>query len=106
MADFDSYFPQLLRFEGGYVDDPADPGGATNMGITLGTFQAHAQSLLGIAPTLDNLRALTVPQAGVLYKTLYWDTIYGDALSTQELAELIFDFKVNAGAHAITLLQS
>lgn len=106
MADFNEYFPQLLTFEGGYVDDPADPGGATNKGITLATFQAHAQSLLGIAPTLDNLKALSNGQAAILYKTLYWDPLYCDAIGLQCLAEDLFDFQVNAGFHAVLLLQT
>ncbi|MGJ7900875.1 glycoside hydrolase family 108 protein [Lysobacter sp. 1R34A] len=106
MADFNEYFPQLLTFEGGYVDDPADPGGATNKGITLATFEAHAQSLLGIAPTLDNLKALSNGQAAVLYKTLYWDPLYCDAIGLQCLAEDLFDFQVNAGFHAVLLLQT
>src|SRR5215213_788482 len=59
MASLDLYLPQLLQFEGGFVDDPSDPGGATNRGITLATFQRYAQPLLGEQPTLDALRALT-----------------------------------------------
>jgi lysozyme family protein len=106
MADFSEYFPQLLTFEGGYVDDPADPGGATNKGITLATFQAHAQSLLGIAPTLDNLKSLSNGQAAILYKTLYWDPLHCDAIGLQCLAEDLFDFQVNAGDHAVLLLQT
>jgi hypothetical protein len=40
MADrFDACLAFTLREEGGYVDDPADPGGATNMGITLATYR-------------------------------------------------------------------
>ncbi|UYK79607.1 N-acetylmuramidase [Xanthomonas sacchari] len=95
MASFDLYLPQLLRFEGGFVDDPNDPGGATNHGITLATFQRCAQTLLGQAPTLQNLRALTVQQAATIYQHDYWQT----------LAELVFDFYVNAGDVAISLLQ-
>lgn len=106
MADFNAFFPQLLKFEGGYVDDPADPGGATNKGITLATFQAHAQTLLGIAPTLDNLKALSNGQAAILYKTLYWDPLQCDAIGLQCLAEDLFDFQVNAGFHAVLLLQT
>ncbi|UJB21594.1 MULTISPECIES: glycoside hydrolase family 108 protein [Lysobacter] len=106
MAEFNDYFPQLLIFEGGYVDDPYDPGGATNMGITLQTFQAHAQTLLGVAPTLANLQALSPEQAAVLYKALYWDAIYGDSIAAQDLAAIVFDFYVNAGVHAILLLQN
>ncbi|MBX9403126.1 N-acetylmuramidase [Lysobacter sp. BMK333-48F3] len=105
MAYFQTYLPQLLRFEGGYVDNPYDPGGATNMGITLSTFEAHSQTLLGIAPTLNDLRALTQAQAGTLYKTLYWDPLHGDAIALQYLADIVFDFYVNAGFHAIVLLQ-
>lgn len=53
MASFDLFFPQLLRFEGGFVDDPSDPGGATNRGITLATFERYAPTLLGLQPTLQ-----------------------------------------------------
>lgn len=105
MADFQRFFPHLLRFEGGYVNDPADPGGATNKGITFATFRRHAQALLGVAPSLETLRALTDAQAAVLYRRLYWDPLHGDAISLQPLAEIVFDFYVNAGANAIKLLQ-
>ena len=45
MADrFDACLAFTLREEGGYVDDPADPGGATNMGITLATPPVVRQS--------------------------------------------------------------
>lgn len=105
MASLDLYLPQLLQFEGGFVDDPADPGGATNRGITLATFQRYAQSLLGEQPTLDALRALTVEQAGVIYRAAYWDKLDGDQIASQPLAEIVFDFYVNAGTEAILLLQ-
>ncbi|WP_369976132.1 glycoside hydrolase family 108 protein [Xanthomonas bundabergensis] len=105
MASFDLYLPQLLKFEGGYVDDPADPGGATNLGITLATFQRYAQSLLGEAPTLEALRALTPEQAGAIYKQAYWDRLDGDQIASQALAEILFDFYVNAGTEAVVLLQ-
>lgn len=105
MANFDQYLPQLLQFEGGYVDDPADPGGATNKGITLRTFQVHAQTLLGVAPTLANLQALSDQQAATLYRSLYWDPLQGDQIALQCLAEDLFDFYVNAGVHAVFLLQ-
>ncbi len=105
MADFNAFFPTLLRFEGGYVNDPADPGGATNKGITFATFRRFAQTMLGVEPTLDNLRALTDAQAGVLYRRLYWDSVHGDEIALQPLADIVFDFNVNAGAHAIKLLQ-
>jgi len=105
MASFDAFFPTLLRHEGGFVDDPADPGGATNKGITLETFRRTAQRYLGIEPTLDNLKALTDEQAGKIYKPLYWDEIRGDEIELEELADIVFDFQVNAGDRAARLLQ-
>jgi lysozyme family protein len=106
MADFDTFLPILLRFEGGFVNDPDDPGGATNKGITLKTFSGCARNLLGIDPTLGNLKALTNEQAGKIYKALYWDKVRGDDITLQELANIVVDFYVNAGVHATKLLQN
>ena len=105
MADFDAFFPTLLAHEGGFVDDPADPGGATNKGITLESFGKYAQRYLGIEPTLENLKALTDEQAAKIYKPEYWDEIHGDEIELQELADIVFDFQVNAGGSASKLLQ-
>jgi lysozyme family protein len=105
MASFDVFLPMVLRFEGGYVDDPTDPGGETNKGITMRTFQASSQRLLGIDPTSDNLKALTDAQAGIIYKALYWDQIQGDSFGLQDLANIVCDFYINAGTHATKLLQ-
>lgn len=105
MASFDLFLPILLRFEDGYVDDPTDPGGETNLGITMATFQYCAHELLGIDPTSENLRALTDAQAGIIYRTLYWDKMSGDAFQLQDLANIVCDFYVNAGTHATILLQ-
>ena len=105
MASFDVFFPTLLKHEGGFVNDPADPGGATNKGITLATFQRCAQRYLGIEPTLENLKALTDTQAGKIYKPLYWDKVRCDDIALQELANIVFDFQVNAGGSAAKLLQ-
>lgn len=105
MADFTRFLPTLLTFEGGFVDDPVDPGGATNKGITLATFRTSARELLGVEPTLANLKALTEAQAGTLYKSLYWDRIGGDRIASQDIANIVFDFQVNAGAQSAKLLQ-
>jgi lysozyme family protein len=105
MADFNSFFPTLLKHEGGFVNDPADPGGATNKGVTIATFRQFAKPLLNLEPTLDNLKVLTDEQAGKIYKKQYWDAIRGDDIPLQPLANIIFDFQVNAGANASRLFQ-
>ncbi|HEX7130655.1 MAG TPA: glycosyl hydrolase 108 family protein [Rhodanobacteraceae bacterium] len=105
MANFSEFLPQLLRFEGGYVDDPADPGGATNKGITMQTFVDRAPAILGIEPTPQAFRALTDQQAGTIYKNSYWDLVGGDWVTLQPLADMVCDFYVNAGANAVRTLQ-
>lgn len=105
MASFDLFLPLLLKFEGGYVDDPEDTGGETNKGITMATFQDCAHQLLGVDPTSENLRALTDAQAGIIYKARYWDRMQADAISLQDLANIVCDFFVNAGTRATKMLQ-
>ncbi|NID16102.1 glycoside hydrolase family 108 protein [Luteibacter yeojuensis] len=106
MADFNLFAPILFRHEGGFVDDPVDPGGATNRGITHATFMRCARKLLGIEPTLEALRNLTEMQAATIYKALYWDAIRGDEMPFQHIANIVCDFQVNAGAVSSRLLQS
>lgn len=105
MADFDIALPITLQFEGGYVNNPNDPGGETNLGITMATFQRTAHPLLGIDPTSANLQALTPAQAGIIYKANYWNPVLADSYPLQDLANIVFDFYVNAGTHASSLLQ-
>jgi lysozyme family protein len=105
MANFDLFLPLLLRFEGGYVDDPEDPGGETNKGVTMATFREWSHQLLGIDPTSDNLKSLTDAQAGIIYKARYWDGIRGDAVELQDLANIVCDGYVNTGTNATKLLQ-
>ena len=105
MASFDIVLPIILKFEGGYVDDPTDPGGETNKGVTMATFRQCSHALLGLEPTSDNLKALTDAQAGIIYRQNYWRPIQGDSIALQELANIVCDFYVNAGTHASSLLQ-
>ena len=49
---------------------------------------------------------MTDAQAETIYKALYWDKVRGDNIALQELANIVFDFYVNAGGNASKLLQS
>jgi len=71
----------------------------------MGTFRNSAMEYLGIEPSLENLKALTDEQAAMIYKPLYWDKVHGDEIAQQELANIVFDFQVNAGGNASKLLQ-
>ena len=90
---FDICVAFTLRQEGGYVDDPADPGGATNMGITLATYREWSDD-----PHLGDVQVKDLPPktAGAIYRALYWNRLRADALPPGvDLS--VFDMGVNAG---------
>ncbi len=84
MADFDIAVQLTLKNEGGFVDNPADPGGATNMGVE--------QRDLPSIP----IRGLTVAQAMAYYRETYWKPLYSN-ISSQAIASKLFDLGVLFG---------
>lgn len=89
---FDRAFAATLRHEGGYVDHPRDPGGATNLGVTIGTLSAH----LGRPATKAEVRALTHDKVKPIYRRNYWDAVDGDLLDPG-VAFCLYDYAVNSG---------
>lgn len=81
-----------LQAEGGFVDNPDDPGNATNLGITIGTLS----DWLGRPATVQEVRDLTPATAGIIYERRYWQTVNGDNLPLG-VDLCVFDFAVNAG---------
>lgn len=101
-ANYSRALSAVLKHEGGYVDHPKDPGGATNLGITIGTLS----NWLGRKATKAEVKALTVDQAGRIYRSRYWNKVNGDALPAG-LDLAVFDFAVNSGpARAAKMLQT
>lgn len=82
----------LLAHEGGYVDHPDDPGGATNLGVTKKVWENY----VGHEVTKDDMKALTVEQVTPLYKIKYWDKVKGDELPSG-VDWAVFDWGVNSG---------
>lgn len=71
MADvFDTAFVFVLAREGGYADDPDDPGGATNRGITQATYTAWRTKQR--LPT-QHVRHCTIEETAAIYRSEYWD---------------------------------
>jgi lysozyme family protein len=88
--------------EGGFVNHPKDPGGATNHGITIGTLSAY----LGRKASIADVRALSVQTAVLIYVKNYWAPVGGDELPAG-LDYAMFDFGINSGpARAVKTLQS
>jgi lysozyme family protein len=82
----------VLQHEGGYVDHPKDPGGATNFGITFATLRVYR----GRPITKDDVRSMSRETAEQIYKAQYWDTVKGDDLPAG-IDYAVFDFCVNSG---------
>jgi lysozyme family protein len=100
--NFPQCFALVLKNEGGYVDNPADPGGATNLGCTKAVWEQY----VGHSVTKDDIKALTPNDVMPLYKAKYWDTIKGDDLP-EGVDYAVFDFAINSGpSRAAKALQS
>jgi lysozyme family protein len=99
----------VLKHEGGFVDDPDDPGGATNLGISLRWLRAVGEDLGDIDGDgdvdVDDIRALTPDKARALYFEKFWMEPGVDQLPGP-VAVAAFDFAVNAGPRqAVKCLQ-
>ena len=83
----------ILRNEGGFVEHPDDPGGATNYGITHKTLAAWRNV---DKCTREEVRTLQVDEAKEIYRSQYWNALNCDTLPAG--VDLVtFDFGVNAG---------
>lgn len=100
-ANFAAALDAVLRHEGGYADHPADPGGATNLGVTRATLARWR----GRAVSKAEVKALTRAEASRIYRAFYWDAVCADALAAG-VDLCVFDHAVNSGPlRAVRTLQ-
>jgi len=91
--------------EGGYVNDPDDPGGATNFGVTIHTMRRLGLDLTGDGQVdARDVRKLTQGQAVQIFIRHYFERPGLDDLP-EPLQASVFDMYVNAGSNAVRLLQ-
>ena len=100
MARFDDVFQRVVGHEGGYSNDPRDPGGETKYGITWRTLNVAIAR--GIVPAGTTIKDLTLEQAKAIYRALFWSEIRGEELPPP-LDEFLFDYAVNSGVKAAAL---
>ena len=99
--NFEQCLALVLKHEGGYVNNPKDPGGMTNLGVTKKVWEEWVGHPVDEAA----MRALSVQDVAPLYKKNYWDKIKGDQLP-MGVDYACFDLAVNSGVgRAAKILQ-
>jgi lysozyme family protein len=100
--NFDQALAAVLKSEGGFSNNPKDPGGMTNLGCTKAVWEEHC----GHPVNEKVMRALTPDDVAPLYKRKYWDKVQGDELPPG-VDYVVFDAAINSGpGRAAKWLQS
>lgn len=103
MANIGKLAPFILRWEGGFVNDPVDKGGATNMGVTIGTWRSVGYDKDGDGDIdVDDLHLLD--KEDVIERVLrphYWNRWRADEILNQSVANILVDWVWASGTHGI-----
>jgi lysozyme family protein len=106
MANVDLLAPKIFKWEGGFVDDPLDHGGATNMGVTLTTWRQVGYDKDGDGDIdVDDIRKLTRADATIVLKKFYWDRWKADLIKNQSIADILVDWVWASGKWGIIIPQ-
>lgn len=100
-TNFARALPLFLAHEGGFVNHPNDPGGATNKGVTIANFRKYVKP----GGTVSDLKKITNAQVATVFKRHYWDRVRADELPSG-VDYTVGDFAINSGpSRAIKELQ-
>lgn len=93
MNEFSRALAKVLVHEGGYVDHPQDPGGATNRGVTQGVYDDYRR---GMGKSTQTVKKLTDGELESIYRARYWSLVKADSLPPG-VSYVVFDGAVNSG---------
>lgn len=107
MSTFDIAIPLVLKHEGGYVNNPNDPGGATNYGISLRFLADHPE--LGDFDQdgdvdIDDISVMSQADAIEIYRKTWWEAFGYERINDQTIATKLFDLAINMGAKRAHIL--
>jgi len=103
MSRFEECLKFTLPWEGGYVNNPYDSGGATNYGVTQETYNEY---LMRHGKRSRDVRDITMEEISAIYREMYWDALDCDKLFVAPLDLVMFDTAVNFGVvGAVEFLQ-
>jgi lysozyme family protein len=101
MSTFENAIPSILHHEGGFVNHPNDPGGATNYGISLRFLADHPEAgdFDGDGDVdVQDIANMTIDQAKEVYRKFWWDKYEYGLINDQTIATKVFDMSVNMGS--------
>lgn len=107
MANVDILLPFILKYEGGFVNDPADKGGATNKGVTIATWRSVGYDKDGDGDIdVQDLKLITNQDVrDRVLKPHYWDRWKADQIQSQKIANILVDWVWGSGANGIKIPQ-
>lgn len=124
MAKVDELIPTIIKWEAGvtgegltneqlferaklkgFANDPVDAGGATMIGITIGTFTTYRKAHHRPAPSVRELKAITYEEWRDILKTMYWDKMRADEIENQSIANLCVNTVWGSGTGYIKKIQ-
>lgn len=89
----------------GIVNDPADRGGATLVGITMGTYREYCRKNERGITSATSLNNLSYKEWFEIFKTMFWDRWQADSIKDQKVAEMLVDWVWTSGTYGITIPQ-
>ena len=106
MSKVEILLPKILKWEGGYVNDPKDKGGATKMGVTISTWRQCGYDKDGDGDIDEqDIKLLSVKDATIVLKRYYWDRWRADELNNQSIANILVDWVWSSGKWGIVMPQ-
>ena len=107
VAKIDSIAKFILSFEGGFVNDPVDRGGATNKGVTIATWRMQGYDKDGDGDIdVDDLKLISDADAIEVMRRCFWKRWRADEIKNQNLANILVDWIWCSGTPSITITQA